>query len=341
MNILLPTVDYPPQQGGVARYLHAIKETFPNNVEVLYWNMPIGRWEMFREILSFSSRYRQIWTSHILPIGTMVLLVSFLKRKPYTIFLHGMDFDLARRNRWKRFISKRILKKAAHVVVNSQALKEEVQAFCGAKSIMVVYPTVADTFLKEAQSFSFQDKHIHENSPVKLLTVSRLVERKGHEHVLMAIKDMENVQYTIVGEGPFSAAIRRRIKDLGLQHRVKMLGAISDEKIIEMYKTHDIFVMPTKKTPLDREGFGIVYLEAQLFYLPVIASNHAGVNEAVMHRKTGILVNDIHELRSALHELASDRDLCHKMGKQGREFVLQNFTREKQFSKLKEILSYE
>ena len=168
-----------------------------------------------------------------------------------------------------------------------------------------------------------------------LLTVSRFVARKGHVKVLEAIKDLPNVTYKIVGDGPAEEMIERKIIELGLEDRVELLGRLDDQELVEAYQAADVFVMPTTKTKYDREGFGIVYLEAQLFGLPVIATHHPGVDEAVIDRGTGFLIEDQPELiRDTIKKLANDKELRTRMGKAGREFVLGGFTREKQMSQL-------
>jgi phosphatidyl-myo-inositol dimannoside synthase len=336
-NILLATLDYLPQRGGVARYLGAIKQTFPEKINVLYWNTAISRMEMMRELITVSKGHSAVWVSHVLPVGTMAYFAKFITGIPYTVFLHGMDFDLARRDSWKRFLTRRILKNAQHIVVNSNALAQEVRGFVGRDSL-VVYPSIADSFLHEGREYNPEDKKLREQGKVRIVTVSRLVERKGHVDVLEAIRYLPNVEYLIVGDGGYRNRINMRIKDLNLQHCVQMLGEVNDQELMQLYKSADIFVMPTKKSDLDREGFGIVYLEAQLFGLPVIGSNHEGVDEAVINRSTGFLVRGTQELRDAIKKLADNAQLRRRMGRAGREYVLAGFTRDKQFSKLEKIM---
>ncbi|MFH1767103.1 MAG: glycosyltransferase family 4 protein [Patescibacteria group bacterium] len=334
-KVLLTTLDFPPQQGGVARYLWALKQTFQDEVDVLYWRKTPSKWEMWRDLTSGSAGYESIWVSHILPVGTMAYLAKFVTQKPYVIFLHGMDFDLARRNRWKKFLTRRILKGARRVVTNSQALAYEVQSFVNIIEPMVVHPCVVDYFVGASQATPL----VADKTKVTLLTVSRLVERKGHIQVLEAIRNLPNVHYTIVGDGPYYGQIYFRIKDLGLEHRVRIIRNASDEELPRIYQSADIFVMPTIKTEIDREGFGIVYLEAQLFKLPVIASNHPGVNEAVLDKVSGFLIEeDIDTLREVIERLVNDSETRKRMGAVGRDFVLAGFTRDKQFPKLRELL---
>ena len=99
-KILLPTPDYAPKVGGVARYLLALKQTFPDQVSVLYWpndSMP-HRAALRRALRERSTSFDEIWTSHVVPIGTALFINRLFGGKPYTVILHGMDFDLARRN---------------------------------------------------------------------------------------------------------------------------------------------------------------------------------------------------------------------------------------------------
>ncbi len=329
-KILLATLEAPSDTGGIARYIDAIKKTFPREVTILELDQHMGRSAMSQAIRAASAGKGALWIHHILPIGTIAWLFSSL---PYVIFLHGMDFDLARRNVWKRWLTKRILKKAERVVTNSKALAKEVEEFAQIDEPMVVYPCVSDE-LAEKSKVESQKSKVQEKRMV-LLTVSRFVARKGHVKVLEAIKDLPNVTYKIVGDGPAEEMIERKIIELGLEDRVELLGRLDDQELVEAYQAADVFVMPTTKTKYDREGFGIVYLEAQLFGLPVIATHHPGVDEAVIDRGTGFLIEDQPELiRDTIKKLANDKELRTRMGKAGREFVLGGFTREKQMSQL-------
>ncbi len=331
--MILPTNDYPPARGGVARYLQAVKKTFPQNVEILHWQKLPGRFRMFFQLWKELKKFDSLWTSHILPIGTMAMIVASLLRKPYGVFLHGLDFDLARRNAWKRFLTKKILRKAQFVVANSNALRKEIENFCD-RSVEVIYPTVNDA-LVESASMLFKDKKYCHKKKIHLLTTGRLIERKGHINVLEAIVNKPEFYYTIIGDGAFRSVIEEKIKALGLGDRVEILRNVKDAKLAHFYALADIFVMPVENMKGDREGFGIVYLEAQLFGLPVIATDLPGVNEAI---KGGILINGKSELPKALNKLANDCLLRKKLGRIGRDFILDNFTREKQFKKLEKFL---
>jgi phosphatidylinositol alpha-1,6-mannosyltransferase len=165
------------------------------------------------------------------------------------------------------------------------------------------------------------------------------VERKGHEKVLKALLSLPKLHYDIVGDGEEKKRLEKRIIELGLHERVKIHSNVSDNQLPKMYAAADIFVMPTTKTKIDREGFGIVYLEAAAYGLPVIATNHPGVDEAVIDKITGLLIEDRPEaLLAAIDKLASDPGGREKMGKAGVRFVTKGFSREAQVSKLESLL---
>jgi phosphatidyl-myo-inositol dimannoside synthase len=342
-SVILPTLDDPTSPGGVARYIRAIEQTFPEAVEVIDFGRPIpSRREILKRFEEIGNK-QQIWIHHIFPLGTCAFFCHLKTQTSYTIFLHGMDFDLARRTLWRRCLAKIIFRFAKNIVVNSEALGKEVKEFCGVQSL-VVYPCVADELVEASRTNTSPPAGLPTGQAgriggVVFLSVSRLVERKGHLKVLEALKYIPDAKYIIVGDGPMRDVILDQIDELGISDRVELKTDIKNEELPGLYQSADIFVMPTSKTTMDREGFGIVYLEAALFELPVIAVNQPGVDEAVIHEKTGILIQDRSEdLLFAMQRLVKDAKLRESLGQTGRRRVLAAFTREKQMEKLREIL---
>lgn len=341
-RVILPTLDDPASPGGVARYIDAIQKTFPQDVEMIRVFPSQAKWEdlmgVFRCCAPRSGEKKQIWTHHIYPIATVAIRYFFETKTPYVVFLHGMDFDLARRNLWRKFLTRLILHAAKNVVVNSEALGREVRAFSGVQPL-VVYPCVADELVAAANTSPAMGR---QGGGVVFLSVSRLVERKGHVKVLEALKGLEglDVRYIIVGDGPMRATIENRIKELGLSDRVEMKTSVTNDELPDIYQSADVFVMPASKTETDREGFGIVYIEAGLFGLPVIAVNQPGVDEAVLHDQTGLLIDDApRSLSFAMKSLAENMDLRNRLGSAGKNRVMQQFTREKQMEKLRLLIA--
>lgn len=352
-RVLIPTLESPEARGGIGRYIHAIAKTFPIALRVFVWNNTPTYAQMLGVFWRGRREYDVLWVHHILPVGTAAYAFARLTGKPYVIFLHGMDFDLARANTRRRYTAKHILRNAEAIVVNSKALGREVKEFCG-RECLVVYPCVSDDLLNTANQDSPsrpraqregeishpRDAQVRDgNIVLRLLTVARLVQRKGHEKILRAMCEVPNTLYDIVGDGPEQEKIEKTIIDLGLEQRVQIHPDVSDDSVADFYRSADIFVMPATRTPYDREGFGTVYIEAGLFGLPVIAAATPGVDEAIRDGETGLLVSDDHDaLVFALSRLVGDVELRKAMGEQGRDRVRREFTRESQMSKLGGLL---
>ena len=131
-----------------------------------------------------------------------------------------------------------------------------------------------------------------------IITVSRLMKRKGHRFVFEAIEKIKNeipdIHYLIVGDGPEKENLMKITNKLDIVDAVTFRGKISadDKELVCLYSLSKIFVMPTFSEEDDFEGFGIVYLEANACCIPVIASKTGGIEDAVIDGETGILVEE-------------------------------------------------
>ncbi|MFA6018313.1 MAG: glycosyltransferase [Patescibacteria group bacterium] len=325
---LLSTSDFPPKRGGVARMLSTIV-AYVSNMRPLVLSETASYRSMLQMFWDRRRIFDVLFVSHVLPIGTAAMMYRLFTGTSYDVLLHGMDFDLARSKKRKAVILWFVLRLARRVFANSKALANELESF-SFRSCEVLYPCVANELIEAAGL-------IGERSGIgtRLLTVARLVERKGHEKVLKAMKELPDVTYTIVGDGPMKKLLEDAAERYGVKDRVTFLQHVPDGKLAELYASHDIFVMPTTRTKIDREGFGIVYLEAGVFGLPVVATKLPGVDEAVVDGETGILIEDTHEaLVDALKRLTTDSELRSRLGRSGRERVLKNFTAEKTYASL-------
>jgi phosphatidylinositol alpha-1,6-mannosyltransferase len=116
-----------------------------------------------------------------------------------------------------------------------------------------------------------------------LVTVGRQVRRKGFawfiENVMPRLP--ERVVFWLAGDGPERENIERAIERTGLQHRVRCLGKISEEELVELYRRGQLFVMPNIVVHGDMEGFGIVMLEAGACGLPTLAADLEGIRDVI------------------------------------------------------------
>src|SRR5262249_28770373 len=152
------------------------------------------------------------------------------------------------------------------------------------------------------------------------LTVARLIPRKGIDTVLRALAtvvlSVPRVAYCIVGEGPEEARLKTLVNDYGLTPHVIFAGALEFGALAAAYRAADVFVMTPRESGHSVEGFGIVYLEAGAFGLPVIGSRSGGVPDAIIDGETGLLVepDDAEGLARILVRLLTDRALATRLG---------------------------
>lgn len=366
-RLLLMTIDFPPKTGGVARYLDALATYFRDEMIVVAPPM-VGakeadavagyrvfrrsllsfkiwpRWiDAVRTLIEMKGEYDTVMTSHVLPIGLAACIAKIFTGKPYVVIVHGLDVALAKKNVWKYWMATLCLRNAKFVITNSYALKEEIGKDYGVRKAVVVYPT---TTLFEDVPLDRSTKK-EPKAKIRLLTVGRLVERKGHVRVLEALallreqNHLDGIEYVIVGDGPMQKTLEHRISELGLASVVSLRHQVDDAQLQKAYKSSDVFVMPTMiLDELDREGFGIVYLEAAQFGIPSIASDLPGPDEAVLHGQTGFLVKDgdIALLAKVIHRFATDKELREQTGNAARARVEKEFRPEYQFKKLEALL---
>ncbi len=363
---LLLTPDFPPRRGGVALYLDAVASALKEEIYVLAAPEPdsavfdagasysierielLFRWiwpHWFRSVLILCQRsawYHRVIVSHVLPFGTAAFFAKLITKKPYVVIAHGMDVALARRSSWKKFLAGFVLRGAKLVIANSRALKEEIHGTWKVERVAFVHPAI--TLKGMAKEWNIEPIP---HAGIRLLTVSRLVSRKGHLRVLEALARLrdrhqlpEGLEYLIVGDGPMSDAIEMRATDLGIDDLVHFRRGVSDEALPELYRSSDVFVMPTVASGADREGFGIVYLEAGAYGLPCIGTRQPGVDEALLDGHTGLLIpdGDIEALTRALLKLSTDGALRRTLGIAGQERVRNEFSRGKQAEKFRNLL---
>jgi len=168
--------------------------------------------------------------------------------------------------------------------------------------------------------------------PTRLLSVGRLVPKKGHDHQLAACALLKSwgVPFIarIVGDGPLHNELRRRIEHDNLGDVVTLSGELSPDQVAEQYRWADIFwhtgVIDSQG---DRDGLPNVIPEAFANCLPVISSHTPGPMEAVAQEVSGLIVDisNANELATAVKRLASDPALRRRLGENGCRWVEENF----------------
>ncbi len=158
-----------------------------------------------------------------------------------------------------------------------------------------------------------------------LMTVSRLVKRKGIDTCIEAVDKIKDripeIVYLIVGDGPDVNRLKQMVSNRNLQNYVRFVGRV--DSTVDYYNLADVFLMPSRSILPDVEGFGITFLEANACGVPVIGSNSGGIPDAIEHGKTGYLIkeDDVDTLVEYIGDLINSPSMASKMGMDGRKRV--------------------
>jgi phosphatidyl-myo-inositol dimannoside synthase len=258
------------------------------------------------------------------PFGCVLLTECRLLGLPTLVFFYGRDILQMKSSplHYSLWVASQFL--AGRTLVNSRFTRSLLPMLLRYKS-RVLYPSVNPDF-----GGSFSQSNDGEGG--SLLFVGRLVERKGLDVLLQALRliapDHPGVTLDVVGDGPEQSNIRRTAERLGLLDKVRFHGSLTGEPLQRKYGECDVLVMPSKTLKGDVEGFGTVFLEAGWFSKPCVGTRSGGIPEAVVDGVTGLLVDEgsVEQLTDALLRLISDQSLRRKMGEAARKRVLKKFT---------------
>ncbi len=168
--------------------------------------------------------------------------------------------------------------------------------------------------------------------PYRILTVARLIAKKGIPTILKALARLKgegvSFVYTLVGEGPERENLQRLLRGLGLEGDCRLAGTLAHEAVREEYRRADLFVLASEVAPDgDRDGIPNVLLEAMGMGVPVAATRVSAIPELVEEGKTGLLVSpqDAAALAAAMRRLLSDGELRRRVLPAARERVRAEF----------------
>jgi phosphatidylinositol alpha-1,6-mannosyltransferase len=260
----------------------------------------------------------------------------------YLCWLHGEELGFASTSRELTWLARRVYRRAAVVIANSQNSKDLLVRDWGVPEsrVHVVHPGVdADRFSPDADGTALRAQ-VAPRGEIVFLSVGRLQRRKGHDLVLRAMAQLRqtnpDVRYVIVGDGPHQAQLETDAGALGVTDIVRFVGPASEADLPKWYGASDVFVMPNRSDGVDFEGFGIVFLEAAAAGLPVIGGRSGGVPEAVDDGVTGRLIDggDLGQLVAAMRHFADSSAERRLFGTRGRARVVQAFTWDRAVSRL-------
>jgi len=273
--------------------------------------------------------YGSVCDTVVMPLG--FILSKFLGIK-FICSAHGTDFLVRTRLSLKTYYLRVIDK----IIVSSNRNKELIRK---------INHLDEDQLIVIPYGLSLQDHEINQNvSQIKnelhinpkdfiLISVGRHAPRKNFQLVIEAMKILKKtypdaqIKYFLIGSGSDTEKLKNLTKNLGLKNEVIFLGAINDTMKKKYLKASDVFIMPSIATKKSIEGFGIVYLEANYFKLPVIGTISGGIIEAIEHHKSGLLIkpNDLNGLINAIVYLYENEEERKRMGEYGHNRVINKY----------------
>ena len=179
--------------------------------------------------------------------------------------------------------------------------------------------------------FKFKRKIENIKEQLKLISVARLVEKKGLNYSIIAVakalEEVKNITYNIIGDGELKDQYKDLIIKLNAEGKIKLLGWKNNGEVIKHLRRSDILLAPSITSQKgDQEGIPVVIMEAMALGLAVISTKHSGIPELVEDGKSGFLVNEksAEELKSKIKYFWDNPKRIYEMGNEGRNIVEKN-----------------
>jgi len=370
MNSLLISSTFPPRVGGRENYIYQLFAHLPRSRVVALTPDREGDWRQFDaqslterrfkvlrcnpkrlEWFLGKRRERIVWAQYLarlcfrekiqvvhcavaFPDSLTGLLIKRTLGLPYVAYAFGLEILRYKDQPWTQERMLLGLREASRVVTISEFTKQQViKLDIPSDKIVLVPPaTESSTFypdpgagLSVRQRYGLGDKKV-------ILTVGRLVARKGHDKVIEALpailRQVPEAIYLITSDGPERERLEGLAQSLGVGRHVIFAGPVAQDELIAYYNAADVFIMASRQIGDDVEGFGIVFLEANACGVPVIGGRSGGVVDAVADGESGFLVDphDPADIAQRAVTLLRDADLAWRLGQKGLRWAQTRFT---------------
>jgi phosphatidylinositol alpha-1,6-mannosyltransferase len=361
---LLLANDFPPLSGGIAGYLFGLWRHLPRAETAILaprvpgwqafdrghdlrvyrrsylWRLPFPLDKLTRIALPWGyasaltrrERAEILHCGHVLTAGVVGLLLRRTRGLPYAVYAYGADLLDYRRFGPLRRLAGRVLAEAEGVVTISafSAGLLRAQGVASERIHKVVMGIDTERFSPKVDGSTVRARHGLEGRPV-LLTVARLVRRKGHDVVIQALPRIRaavpGTAYLVVGTGPEEAWLARLAHETGVADHVVFAGFVPETELPAYYAAADCFVLCSRQLGSNVEGAGNVSLEASASGCPVVVGRSGGTEEHVLDGETGLLVDpaDPEAVARAVTAVLADPAEARRLGSQGRQMVEERF----------------
>jgi glycosyltransferase involved in cell wall biosynthesis len=344
--ILFITRKHPPSVGGMQRLSQSLTREVGRltSTSTIYW----GGSSLFVPFFVIYAFLRTVFTvprsNHVklihlsdallTPLG---LALKALLRIPVVVTVHGLDVTYS--NRFYQWIIPKCLRRMDRIICVSSYTRQQCIRRGVPASLCEVIPNGVN-ILEFTDHYTQQGMRNLQSAAADclrgrkvLLTVGRLIERKGVVHFLTEIMPRilahrDDVCYLIIGEGPERDLIETRITSLHLNNHVVLLGRVDDDTLRAAYHLADLFVMPNIPVQNDIEGFGLVALESAAAGRYVVASKLDGIPEAIVPGENGTLLDplDSEAFVTTILDLLADDPGRKALGQRAREYTRSHYS---------------
>ena len=361
---LISTRNFPPDIGGMQNLMEGLSNALLNH----------GPVKVFADSFEDSEKYDQNSKLNIKRISGFKIFRKYRKANLVKDFIKNNQLRAVFFDHWKSIenidettlkktktfclihskeinhsigssLNKRMLKaleKAEFVIANSKFTKDFVLKM-GLKhnNIKVINPGCNYPLRINEESKTFAEM-IYKDSFPRLITISRLDQRKSHKNILMTIKNLlpkfPKLKYVSIGDGEEKSNLVKLKKELGLEDEVSFIYKSSEQEKIGLLEKSNIFVMPSVVYKKSIEGFGITFIEAASYGKASIGGIFGGEEDAIIEGKTGYLCDgdDLNELYETILKMVNNEHYK-ELGNNALEFS-KNFSWDKIIKKYIELI---
>tara|TARA_Y100000590_G_scaffold95333_1_gene108152 strand:- start:3056 stop:4153 length:1098 start_codon:yes stop_codon:yes gene_type:complete len=313
---LIITRNFPPDVGGIQMLMGGLSESLLNHGPVkvfadeypnseIYDNKAsinierVKGIKLFRKyrkanlvnnFINSNSNIRALFADHWKSLE--LINTEYLKKTKSFCLLHSKEIN----HKVGSLLNKRLIKstdKADFIIANSNFTKElAIKVGINPSKIHVIFPGIHKPKIVENISKIKAEKVFGESFP-KIITVARLDKRKGHDKILMIIKNLKpkfpKIKYVAVGDGEEKNNLLKLSKELSLDKEIIFLKNIDFDLKTALIAEANLFLMPSRIEKKSVEGFGISFIEAASYGVASIGGKDGGASDAISHNKTGLI----------------------------------------------------
>jgi colanic acid/amylovoran biosynthesis glycosyltransferase len=264
--------------------------------------------------------------AHFGPVANSFRFARALWKAPLVVTFHGYDFSMTPRALGPG-VYRRLFQDVDAVMTISEYAQARLEELgCPPEKLHVIRMGLC------LDDFPFRARDRTDGEPVRILTVGRLVEKKGLEYALRAVARVRRqcpaLRYNIIGDGPLKPKLQQLVDELELGSIVTLCGAKDGDFVRRKMAESHLFLLPSATAADgDQEGIPVSLMEAQASGMPVLSTRHSGIGELVSHGESGFLVpeRDVDALADRLSHLIKHSEEWARMGREGRKLVDSRF----------------